>query len=199
MPNILFSVLSIVILWIVRAILLKIVWKNSEEANVRYRWQKVSSYIFLTLNIIIITQIWFKEFNSIITFLGLVSAGIAIALKDLLVNLFGWIFIISTKTFALGDRIQINKTIGDVIDIRAFQFTVMEIGNWVEADQPTGRIIHIPNGKVFMEHVANYSKAFQYIWNEIPVTITFDSDWKKAKEILLSITKQFGSQNVNIA
>ena len=67
---------------------------------------------------------------------------------------------------------------------RIFMFTLMEIGNWVDADQSTGRVIHIPNGKVFKEVLANYSKGFQYIWNEIPVLVTFESNWKKAKEIL---------------
>jgi small-conductance mechanosensitive channel len=76
---------------------------------------------------------------------------------------------------------------GDVVDLRIFQFTLLEIGNWVDADQSTGRIIHIPNGKVFTEVLANYSKGFQYIWNEIPVLITFESNWEKAKEILQKI------------
>jgi len=105
-------------------------------------------------------------------------------LKDLLVNLAGWIFIIWRKPFEVGDRIQIGNQSGDVIDIRIFQFTLMEIGNWVDADQSTGRVIHIPNGKVFTEPQANYHKGFQYIWNEVPVLVTFESNWKKAKEIL---------------
>ena len=60
----------------------------------------------------------------------------------------------------------------------------MEIGNWVDADQNTGRIVHIPNGKIFTETLANYGKGFEYIFNEIPVLITFESDWKKAKKNL---------------
>jgi small-conductance mechanosensitive channel len=90
----------------------------------------------------------------------------------------------------VGDRIQIGNTAGDVIDIRIFQFTLMEIRNWVDADQSTGRIIHIPNGKVFSEIQANYSTGLDYIWNEIPVLITFESDWKKSKEILTGIVNK---------
>ena len=91
------------------------------------------------------------------------------------------------RPFQVGDRIQIGDHAGDVIDIRTFQCTLMEIGNWVETDQSTGRVIHVPNSKVFQEAIANYSKGFQYIWNEIPVLITFESDWEKAKAILLTI------------
>jgi small-conductance mechanosensitive channel len=68
-------------------------------------------------------------------------------------------------------------------------FTLMEIGNWVDADQSTGRVIHIPNGKIFTEMLANYSRGFQYLWHEIPVLVTFESNWQKAKEILLSIAQ----------
>lgn len=82
---------------------------------------------------------------------------------------------------------QIGDNTGDIIDIRLFQFTMLEIGNWVEADQSTGRIIHLPNGKVFMEPQANYSSGFEYIWNEIKVNITFESNWDKAKKILEDI------------
>src|SRR3989441_12525050 len=70
---------------------------------------------------------------------------------------------------------------------RLLQFTLNEIGNWVNADQSSGRIIHIPNGKVFTEPVANYDKGFKYIWNEVPVLVTFESDWRQAKEILTRI------------
>ena len=125
--------------------------------------------------------------KSLSTYLGLLSAGLAIALKDPLVNLAGWAFIIWQRPIEVGDRIQVGEYRGDVIDQRIFMFTLMEIGNWVDAEQSTGRIIHIPNGKVFNDALANYSKGFQYIWNEIPVLITFESNWKKAKSILTKI------------
>ena len=80
--------------------------------------------------------------------------------------------------------IQMGDISGDVIDLRIFQFSIIEIGNWVDADQSTGRIIHIPNGFVFTKSQANYTAGFEYIWNEIPVLITFESDWKKTKQIL---------------
>jgi small-conductance mechanosensitive channel len=109
---------------------------------------------------------------------------LAIAFKDLLVNLAGWVFIMIRKPLSVGDRVQIGEITGDVIDIRIFQFSVIEIGNWVDADQSTGRIVHIPNGMVFNKWQANYTAGFEFIWNEIPVLLTFESDWQKAKQIL---------------
>ncbi len=62
-------------------------------------------------------------------------------------------------------------------------FSLMEIGNSDDADQSTDRIIHIPNGKVFTEVLANYGQGFQYVGYEIPELGTFESDWRKAKKL----------------
>jgi small-conductance mechanosensitive channel len=90
----------------------------------------------------------------------------------------------------VGDRIEIDGVAGDVIDIRYFQFTLVEIGNWVDADQSTGRIIHVPNQKLFFEPVANFTRGFGYIWNEIVVTVTFESDWRRAKALLTEVVTE---------
>lgn len=158
-----------------------------EDVSNRYLWLKISRYITVFIAFIGLSKIWLGAFDSFGTYLGLLSAGLAIAFKDLLINLVGWLFILIRKPLRLGDRIQIGEVTGDVIDIRIFQFSVMEIGNWVDADQSTGRIIHIPNGFVFSKFQANYTEGFEYIWNEIPVLLTFESDWKKAKTILEEI------------
>ena len=181
------AILSFIVL---RKLFLKILFKNTTNALIRYRWQKISSYVINVLGLIIVGQIWFKGFESIATYLGLLSAGVAIALKDPLVNLTGWAFILSRAPFVVGDRIQIGEHSGDVIDINFFKFTLMEVGHWGEGEQASGRIIHIPNGKVFIDILANYSKGFKYIWNEVPVLLTFESDWKKAKKILEKISKK---------
>ena len=188
------TILTIIILWLLRKIVLYFIFHRSKDIRIQYRWRKTSSYIAFTIGFLLVGRIWFEGFQAVATFFGLLSAGLAIALKDPLVNLAGWAFILWRKPFEVGDRIQIGDTSGDVIDIRIFQFSLMEIGNWVDADQSTGRIIHIPNEKVFTEVQANYSKGFDYIWNEIPVLVTFESNWKKAKEILGNIVVKNAEQ-----
>jgi small-conductance mechanosensitive channel len=181
------SLLTILALYFIRRIILKYVWRHFSDVRGRYQWQKTSGYVAVALGILLVGRIWFEGIQSIATYLGLLSAGLAISLKDLIVNLAGWAFILWRRPFEVGDRIQIGDHAGDVIDLRVFQFTLMEIGNWVDADQSTGRVVHIPNGKVFTEPQSNYNKGFSYIWNEIPVLVTFESDWKRAKVILHKI------------
>jgi len=188
------SLVITLVLWILYSLIIKIVWRRTENVRTLYSWRKTSGYIVIVLGVFLIGRLWLSGFQSIATYLGLLSAGIAIALKDVVSNFAGWLFIISRRPFSVGDRIQIGNHAGDVIDTRFFQFTLMEIGNWVNADQSTGRIIHIPNGMVLSEVLANYSKGFQYIWNEIPVLITFESNWQEAKKILQKIADKDAEQ-----
>ncbi|MFC1495699.1 mechanosensitive ion channel family protein, partial [Thermodesulfobacteriota bacterium] len=167
-----------------------IIKKRVEDATGSYRWRRAVLYTYTILLIVLIGPIWIRGITSLTTFLGLASAGIAVAMHDTIANLAGWFFIIWRKPFKVGDRIEIGEIAGDVIDIRIFQFSIIEIGNWVDADQSTGRIVHVPNSKVLREPLANSHIGFEYIWHEIPVLITFESDWKKAKDLLIKISSE---------
>ena len=93
-------------------------------------------------------MIWFAGLERLATFAGILGAGLAVALHDTIANIAGFLFIMLRRPFEVGDRIEIEGVAGDVIDIRVFQFSLLEIGNWVDADQSTGRIVQVPNGKV---------------------------------------------------
>jgi small-conductance mechanosensitive channel len=192
--KLLLTALVLLALWVLHRILRRVLIPRIADLYRRYRVGKLSVYLIYLVGILLIGRIWVVSFQSIATFLGLLSAGIAIALREPLVNLAGWAFLVWRRPFEVGDRIEIGDRAGDVIDMRVFQFTLMEIGNWVDSDQSTGRIVHVPNGTVFTQPLANYSKGFKYIWNEIPVLVTFESDWSKAKEILLDIGNRHAAE-----
>lgn len=184
------TIIAFILFFVIKKLILRIVYNTTENVKTRYQWHKITSYISFSLISIIIANIWLEGIESIATYLGLVSAGIAIALKEPLTNLTGWLYIIWRSPFDVGDRIQLGHETGDVIDTNLFNFTLMEIGNWVDADDHTGRLIHVPNGLIFTATLANYGKGFKYIWNEMPVLVTFESDWRKAKNILLKIVHE---------
>ncbi len=188
--KIILSVLAVGILLVVRRAVLAVVDRRVEDPTLRYRWSKISGYVAFALGLFSILQIWLEALRSVGTFLGLLSAGLAIALKDLVADLAGWVFILWRRPFDLGDRIQLGDHAGDVVDIRIFAFTIMEIGNWVGADQSTGRMIHLPNARVFADPLANYTAGFPFLWNELKVTVTFESDWRRAKELLGAIAME---------
>ena len=176
-----------------------IIGRHTQDVRLRYRTNKLATYVVNILGIFLLGSIWLSGFRSVSTFLGLLSAGLAIALKDIISSLAGWLYILGRKPFEVGDRIAIDGHSGDVIDQRLFRFSMLEIGNWVDADQSTGRVIHIPNSRVFVASIANYTGGFAYIWNELPVLITFESDWRKAKRILQEIADRYYAETTEQA
>ncbi len=188
--KILISLFFTGLFYILKSISHRIINTHIKDLRTRYFARKRIDYILFAVTAFFIFRIWVLDIGSLGTFLGLLSAGVAVALKDPLMDLAGWMFMLWRKPFTVGDRIQIGPHKGDVIDIRPFQFTLLEIENWVKAEQSTGRVIHIPNSRVLTEMVANYTQSFEYIWNEIPVLVTFESNYKKAKKILLKIARK---------
>ncbi len=188
--KILFTLLALLLLTTMRVLAGLMVSRKIEEDKKRYHVRRTITYVYTVLLLLAIGSIWFRGIASLTTILGLASAGLAVALHDTIANVAGFFFIESRKPFRVGDRIQIGETRGDVIDIRLFEFSIVEVGQWVDADQSTGRIIHVPNSLAMRQPLANYHIGFEYIWNEIPVLVTFESNWKKAKELLTGISRE---------
>lgn len=180
------TLLLIVVVAIIRWLVSRWLNRTVKDGELLFRTRKGTTYAFVAVTVVLLIWIWLPFFDDLGTFLGLLSAGLAIALADVFLDLAGWLYIMFRRPFRVGDRIEIADTAGDVIDIRAFRFTVLEIKNWVDADQSTGRLVHIPNGFLFRNPTANYTEGFFHIWHEIPVLITFESDWERAEALLRS-------------
>lgn len=174
----------ILVLAVIRWVVLAVVHRRIEEPVVWYRTRKLLSYVITLIGFVVLASIWL-EGSGIATYIGFLTAGLAIALSDVLKNLAGWLYIVTRRPFRLGDRIEIRGQRGDVVDIRAFRFTLLEVENRVAAEQSTGRLLHVPNGLVFTESLANYTEGFRFIWHEVPVLITFESDWEAAEQVIL--------------
>jgi small-conductance mechanosensitive channel len=163
---------------------------DKSETQVLYRARKIASYTATVVTLVTLVFIWIDAFDNLATFLGLLSAGIAIALSDLLKNMAGWAYILTRRPLSVGDRIEVDGTVGDVVDVRLFRFSLMEVGHWVDAEQSTGRLIHVPNGIVFSQKLANYTEGFSHIWEDLPVLITFESDYELAEQIIRRILSE---------
>ncbi len=190
LDKILLSIGVALTLFLARRGLLYVLNRRLEDTSRRYIAIKTVNYLLGFGALLALLRIWLGGVTGLAASIGIISAGVAIALHQPLSNFAGWVFLTIRRPFTLGDRIQIGEHAGDVIDLRLFAFSLIEIGNWVDADQSTGRILHIPNGIVFQTTVANYTQGFNFIWDEIPVTVTFESDWRKAKHILTEVVER---------
>ncbi len=179
--------LIVLLVVLTRFAVLRVVRRRVTDVKRHYYWRRAINYACGFFLALLIGSVWISGLRESATFLGLITAGVAIALQDPLANFAAWLFILARRPFRVGDRIELDGHIGDVIDIRLFQTYLMECGHWVDADQSTGRMIAIPNGVIFRQTCANYTRGFEYIWDEAAVLVTFESDWRKAKSILLEI------------
>jgi len=159
-----------------------------------YQLRKISRYLVWTLAGLLLVLIW-TEFGRRLGFaVGLFSAGLAFALQNVLGSFAAWIGILAGKVFRVGDRVMMGGVRGDVIDLSPLRTTIMEIGSpgagtdsdvWVRARQYTGRVVTVSNKTFFDEPVYNYSRGFDYIWEEIAVPLTYTTGWERGKAILL--------------
>ncbi|MBP2030404.1 small-conductance mechanosensitive channel [Methanohalophilus levihalophilus] len=184
------SVVIILVFYAIKAIIEDIVIVRVRDTKERYTFRKAVSIIITFLAIASLIAVWFRETTGLIVAYGILSAGIVIALQDLLKSMAGGMIIFVSRPFRAGDRIEVDDVIGDVLDIRSFSTSIMEIEEWVDGDQYTGRIVQLPNSFVLSGKVKNYTKDFSFIWDEVQIMLIYGSNWKKAEEIALLVAKE---------
>src|SRR5271156_1605207 len=151
---------------------------------------KVRKFVVLSgyLATLLFLAILFEDRLGRLSFaIGVIGAGVAVALQDLLASIAGAFAISFSKLYVVGDRVQIGDTRGDVIDISLLRTTLMEVGSWVGRDLYSGRIVRIPNNAVLKGSVFNYSQGFRFIWDQIKVVFTITSDATLARATLLRV------------
>jgi small-conductance mechanosensitive channel len=121
---------------------------------------------------------------------GVIGAGVVVALQDVIASLGGFIAIGFSNLYRVGDRIQVNETKGDVVDISVMRTTVLETGNWVSGDLYSGRVARIPNSLVLKGLVFNDSQGFRFVWDEVKIRLTAGSDHEHARQMLLRVAKE---------
>lgn len=183
--NIIWTVLLIATVYFVGHVIERALQKTASDLVGKHKIRRGMSWLRAVILAVALVAIWISGASQIGVFLGVLGAGIALSLQEVLLCVAGWAVIIIKRPFDIGDRIELSGHLGDVIDISVFQTSLLEIGNWVGADQSTGRIINIPNSAVFRMLNANYTQGFPFIWNEHVIVVTFESNWKRAKEIIL--------------
>lgn len=189
-PNVQRAIVTLVVLllvYVLKRIVQHLVHFYVSDQVRQYRTSKFVGRFSAVASIIAIALIWTPQQADVLTLLTVIGAGLAIAMREALLSALGWLHLLVRAPYKQGDRIEIRGIRGDVVDVRLLHTTLMEIGGWVDADQSSGRLVHIPNAWIFQDAVYNYNRGFNFVWNEIPFTVTFRSDWKAAQSILLDL------------
>ena len=188
------------LLWILAIVIFigflrRVVKKRIDNVSVRYKAQKgVEIFGYVLIALLILMAITVESIKDYTIIIGLFTAGITFTLQELILSIAGSFYIFFVKVYKPGDRIEINGIKGDVIDIDSIYTTLMEIGEWVSSDNYSGRIVKISNAFVFKGPIKNYSMDFPFVWDELNILITYDSDVALAKKLVLEKATDFLSE-----
>jgi small-conductance mechanosensitive channel len=179
----------------------KAIKKAVRDERARYELKVVASYVLYIIALSLVLFLWLDNPQTVVLAVGIIGAGLVVVFQDVLMSIAAFAYILVAKPFSVGDRIEVDGRAGDVIDIGAISIKLMEIKGWVKADQGTGRLVMVPNNVVFKSQVVNYTKDFNFIWDEISVPVTYGSDWKRATKIMLEIAakKQLDTEKMAAA
>ncbi len=176
------------------------VWSRRVDDRYRkYYARKIVHYVVAVVTLIGLGILWRPFAGQLGLVLGLMAAGTAIGLQDLIGSLAGWFNIQSGSIFRVGDRVDVGGVRGDVIDISPVRTKIMEIGSgldddtWVRGRQYTGRIVAVANKATFADPVFNYSASFEFIWEEVMIPIDYRDDWHGAERIMTEEAQRVSS------
>jgi len=153
----------------------------------------VYQYFIWILIIFVTFSLLFKQIGSLITSLGLIGFGVTFALQKPILNFVGWINIVFSRTYKIGDIISINNVNGKVYDIKVMFTNLAELSP--DGDS-TGKSVSIPNEFVLSSPVINFTKGTPFIWDNISIYLTYRGNWKKALKIVKKEIQNYYDKNI---
>jgi small-conductance mechanosensitive channel len=105
------------------------------------------------------------------TILGLAGAGLTVAMKDFIVAFFGWFVLMGRNGIRVGDWVEINGVVGEVVEINLWHTVLLETGNWTDTGHPTGRKVAFMNSFAIEGHYFNFSTSGQWLWDEVELLV----------------------------
>lgn len=202
--KIVLTLVFLILLWLLRRVANNLTREFLHRSHNERIWFWTGQGLNLVTTVLLILgllTIWFDNPNHLTTVVGLVTAGVAFALQKVITAIAGYLAILRSNIFSVGDRIQMGGVRGDVISLGFIQTTIMEMGqpsslgdnnssSWVKSRQFTGRIVTVTNDQIFEEPVYNYTRDFPYLWEEISIPISYSVDRDRVERILLECAEQ---------
>ena len=187
----------IIVSWLLQTVM-RLTLRGNQEKRVSFWGRQIVRLLGIVVVVVGIFEIWHPSAKSAGGAIGLITAGIAVALQRVITSFAAYLIILRGKIFNVGDRITIGGVRGDVIALDFMQTTVLEIGEtpgeqgdapsvWITARQYTGRVIRVTNDKIFDSPVYNFTRIFPYLWEEMQLPISYKDNRGEAERILLEV------------
>ncbi|MGE3466501.1 MAG: mechanosensitive ion channel family protein [Pyrinomonadaceae bacterium] len=178
------AIVGVIIILAISRFANRSITKYVDTRDSRYRLRKVVTIGSYLVIIFAVSLIFSDRLGGLTVAFGVAGAGIAFALQEVIVSFAGWFAISFASFYNPGDRVQLGGIRGDVIDVSFLRTTLMEVGEWVDGDLYTGRVVRVANSFVFKEPVFNYSGDFPFLWDEIKIPVRYGGDHQLARKII---------------
>jgi small-conductance mechanosensitive channel len=164
------------------------IWRRTtfryvHDVRRRYQFLLLRRVVMWVAIGLIILLTFATQLGSAVTFAGLITAGVAVALQNVIVSVVAYFFLIGKYGIRIGDRVQISGVTGEVVDIGLVRIHVMELGGPGDS-QPTGRIVAFSNSIVFQPTAGIFKQipGTNFIWHELKLTLASETDYSAAKQ-----------------
>ncbi len=184
------AVLGLLVIHVVVRIAQRAIAPHIKDSDARYRTRKFVTFIGYAAGLLLLAAVFSDRLGRLTVAFGVAGAGVAFALQEVIASVAGWVAVNFATFYRVGDRVQLGGIKGDVIDIGILRTTLMECGQWINADQYNGRIVRVANSFVFKDPVFNYSGDFPFLWDEIVVPVRYGSDTRLARELLVQVANE---------
>ncbi|MCU1331086.1 MAG: MscS Mechanosensitive ion channel, partial [Candidatus Angelobacter sp.] len=185
--------LRLTVLALVLGVLLGVseLWKRATlryvpDARRRYQFLLIRRIVLWCLTAIIIATAFASELGAVTTFAGLMTAGIAVALQNVILSVAGYFFLIGKYGVRVGDRVNIAGVTGDVVDIGLVRLQLMEITGG-PAPAPTGRVVAFSNAVVFQASSGMFKQipGTNFLWHEITLTLDAKGNYRQVEQRMM--------------
>jgi small-conductance mechanosensitive channel len=165
------------------------VWRRTifryvQDVRRRYQFLLLRRITLWVAIVIVLIFTFATEIGSIATFAGLITAGVALALQNVIVSIVGYFFLIGKYGIRVGDRVQVAGVTGEVVDIGLARFHLMELSSDSPEAQPSGRVVAFPNSIVFQSASGLFKQipGTNFVWRQIALTFSPECDYHVVRE-----------------
>ena len=173
--------LALILVIVLVAILLDRLIEHSLGAKAMDRRRTQTLYMVTrvslqTIAVLLILLVIFGPPGNLGTMVGLVGAGLTVALKDFVLGFIGWFVLMGKNGIRIGDLVEINDVTGEVVELGVFYTTLLETGDWTETGRPTGRRVAFTNGFAIEGHYFNFSTSGRWLWDDLKIIVPAGRD-----------------------
>ena len=184
--SLLVTIFILALFYLIKRIVTRII-RSRIRGRGEYILNQSAKVVLNVIEVFCLLFVWGKYIQDFMTLISIISAAMTIVLKEFIFNFFSGIYIKVKRPFKVEDRIQIEEIKGDVMNISALSFDVLEVSSKEENGQSTGVVVSFPNSVVFSKPVKNINKGFKYIWNELIINVNLDCDLASNKQEIYKI------------